>query len=258
MNVRPVKISKLLSITSLDRENAHRPGGKNGNRQAEPPNLAPQKDFRVSADNLIVLVQYNFYRACTSNINTLDIQKYFLRLCADIISQPNSNLPPNLQPTFLQQTIKHSSWIDCLPYPKVRDNCIRHQRKFDCDDLFLEVFGELYTSTALPVQEEDDGFAGERGGIIAWGEPWDLNSWEITPKQWKKFGFLYDGCEEVIISTNKRRTERGDDLLDVNVNKRWERMERKEPEKVVWNGPVEESLCRGEMSTFIYTLLLRW
>ena len=77
--------------------------------------------------------------------------------------------------------------------------------------MFLDVFEELYTSAARPlekeVDQEDVDLAGERGGIVAWGESWDINSGEITLKQWKKFGFFYEGCDEVIISANMRRME---------------------------------------------------
>jgi hypothetical protein len=136
----------------------------------------------------------------------------------------------------------HASWIDCVPYA-IRYNCILHQHLFTLDKLFQELFGELCTASLPKSDDGEDDW--ERGGIVAWGEPWDADGWEITPKQWRKFGFLYTDCEEVIASNNRRRMERGEEPLDVDQFGDCGHGMRREG-NLVKNGPLEAIICEGE------------
>jgi hypothetical protein len=237
-----------LSVLASNAEPLPLPPNESENdtkQPAEPQNLFPRSRFSISTDHLIVLVQFNFYRACVTNINTLDLAKYFVGGCTNIISVPKLEAPPILYPTYLQRSIKHAPWIDSIPYPKIRDNLILASGKFSTEELFYEIFGELYLSTVSPGNDYEGEFDGERGGIVVWGEPWHSDCWEITPKQWKKFGFLYQGCEDVVVSTNIRRAERGEDPLDPTQFTDWE-AERQRLETLPEIGPLEASVFEGE------------
>ncbi|KAJ5093781.1 hypothetical protein N7456_009642 [Penicillium angulare] len=56
----------------------------------------------------------------------------------------------------------------------------------------------------------DDGLTAGRQGFIVWGEPHDLNSWEVTPGFLKKWAWTMQGCDELISSTNHWRGIRGE------------------------------------------------
>ncbi|GKT47484.1 uncharacterized protein ColSpa_07665 [Colletotrichum spaethianum] len=185
----------------------------------------PSFIFPLSADHLLHLVQYNVFRAFVSNKRTLNTlltgwtdNPPSPTTCP--ISGPyrddttvyplNPNIPLSLVPTRLQQTRLHSLWINLFPFPCVRDNLIRHEGNFDHWELLQDLIGELMSATpvqkrrgtpvtitvsdpkpmsTLPLtagSDEDEVTAG-RKGLIVWGEPHDMRSWEATP------GFLRSG-----------------------------------------------------------------
>jgi hypothetical protein len=64
----------------------------------------------------------------------------------------------------------------------------------------------------------DDGDAGDdapvdRRGFILWGEPFHKDSWEVTPGFLRKWSWAVEGCGELIESTNRWRTARGETPL---------------------------------------------
>ncbi|PNP49806.1 hypothetical protein THARTR1_09574 [Trichoderma harzianum] len=50
-------------------------------------------------------------------------------------------------------------------------------------------------------------------GILSWSDPWDISGWEFTEKFFMKWGYLMQGCPDVINAANKWRTLRGEDPL---------------------------------------------
>ncbi|ROT37217.1 hypothetical protein SODALDRAFT_379694 [Sodiomyces alkalinus F11] len=50
-------------------------------------------------------------------------------------------------------------------------------------------------------------------GIIVWTDPWDPIGWEVTEGCWRNFSFLFDGCYDMLHSTNRWRALRGEDSL---------------------------------------------
>ncbi|KAJ0414918.1 hypothetical protein BJY00DRAFT_294277 [Aspergillus carlsbadensis] len=49
-------------------------------------------------------------------------------------THPSWNVPPALSPTVVQIRVPHHPWLDCFPFPQVRDNIIRVAQLFnDCD-----------------------------------------------------------------------------------------------------------------------------
>ncbi|KAL0930049.1 uncharacterized protein CTRU02_214869 [Colletotrichum truncatum] len=207
--------------------------------------------FPLSTDHLLHLVQYNVFRAFISNKSTLNflLKGWTNKLPSpddcpisgpyrdDTMVYPlNPNIPVSLVPTRLQQTRYHSIWINLIPFPCVRDNLIRNEGNFDHLDLLNDLIGELMSATparnkrisppAVPASDpnnmwtlphtagldEDEVTAG-RKGLIVWGEPHNIQSWEATPGFLAKWSWAVEGCDDLIESTNRWRLIRGEDPL---------------------------------------------
>ncbi|KAL6890954.1 hypothetical protein GGI43DRAFT_210946 [Trichoderma evansii] len=135
-------------------------------------------------------------------------------------------LPENLTPTSLQLSRPHSNWIDVFPFPAMRDNLIRYENYFSHAEFLTDLLGNLINcmggacdlppgrANTLPGSKGyDDG--PDRQGMILWGEPYQRDSWEVTPGFLRKWLWVMKGCGELIESTNKWRTARGERPLRV-------------------------------------------
>lgn len=89
-------------------------------------------------------------------------------------TRPSFAIPEVLQPTPLQLTVPHYSWIDRWPFPRLRDNLILSLTTIDMS----EFFGDLFKM---------DTFALRQGAA----QPWDTSQWMIYPEFAKKWGFLF-------------------------------------------------------------------
>jgi hypothetical protein len=108
-------------------------------------------------------------------------------------------LPESLRPTALQKSVIHHPWIDLFPFPRMRDNALRAiEAGFDDDLLCFDVM-EIYHA---------DGE--DRPTLMVWGESWDGMGWEVSAPFLKKWGWLLEGCPEMLQSTNKWRETRGE------------------------------------------------
>jgi hypothetical protein len=211
-----------------------------------PPSLV----FPLSTDHLLHLVQFNVFRAFVSNKRTLNV---LLTGWTGTPSSPttcpiggpyrddtmvyplNPNIPLCLRPTQLQQTRLHSLWINLIPFPRVRDNLIRHEGKYDHWELLQDLIGSLINFTPSQEQrrtlysftvtdpkpdgpllaadcDEDEVTAG-RNGLIVWGEPFDMHSWEATPAFLEKWAWAVQGCYELFESSNRWRRMRGEEPM---------------------------------------------
>ena len=86
---------------------------------------SPELSLGLSSDHLIVLVQYNIWRACLFNILMAGLEPPSHADCELVLSKaPTKPIPPSLLSTSLQQHVLHPSWIDIFPEPKRRDNMI--------------------------------------------------------------------------------------------------------------------------------------
>ncbi|UKZ82364.1 hypothetical protein TrVFT333_010152 [Trichoderma virens FT-333] len=54
-------------------------------------------------------------------------------------------------------------------------------------------------------------------GILSWSNPWDITGWEFTEKFVTKWGFLLQGCPDVVNAANNWRTLRGEEPLIVEI-----------------------------------------
>ncbi|KAL6405227.1 hypothetical protein AUP68_12071 [Ilyonectria robusta] len=112
--------------------------------------------------------------------------------------------PRSLTPTMLQLSTPHHPWIDLLPWPKLRDRIIYLcyiTEEMDDDDLCLDM------------AEFDAPRDRESVSLIVWGEPWDSRGWEVTVPFLRKWGWLLEGCTDLLEGTNYWRTRRGERKL---------------------------------------------
>lgn len=54
-------------------------------------------------------------------------------------------------------------------------------------------------------------------GILSWSDPWDISGWEFTEKFVSKWGFLLQGCPDVVNAANRWRALRGEEPLVVEL-----------------------------------------
>lgn len=177
-------------------------------------------------DHLMSVIQFNVLIGLKSN-------KYSVpgwRTCNDgRTPRPSATgLPCTIMPTALQMERHHSAWIDMIPFPRVRDNLIRWEGYFDqrafLRDLIGEIGGptppetecsrELPVSTMTLAVAHDSAGGDQPGGLIVWGEPHELSSWELTPEFLAKWMWVAEGCEELLVGmSNRWRLARGDDPM---------------------------------------------
>ncbi|KAE9364570.1 hypothetical protein N431DRAFT_550054 [Stipitochalara longipes BDJ] len=161
------------------------------------------------ADHVLTLVKFNVFRAMLSNSLTLGFSAEdrmednalspFPRVIGDEITI--SSLPPSLRPTKLQCKISHHPWIDLLPIPQMRDNLLRADDSYNDLELCADLIG-FYNSPTT------------KTGLIIWGEPWDLEAWEVTQSFLRRWGWTIRGCEKLVRSTHYWRSKRGETPLD--------------------------------------------
>ena len=103
----------------------------------------------------------------------------------------------------------------------MRDNLIRREGEFDTLDFVNDLFGEVcggdyhmqMRSSVELENADDDEITAKRRGLIVWGEPWDVERWEVTPGFVGKWRWVLKGCEELIAGSNKWRAKRDEGPL---------------------------------------------
>ncbi|PQE27310.1 Aryl-alcohol dehydrogenase protein [Rutstroemia sp. NJR-2017a WRK4] len=156
------------------------------------------------------LAQFNISRALISNAEIFGLTAHHLHddaLSPFVMAGPwhssinlqTSLLPPGLRPTALQSIVEHHPWIDLLPIPQLRDNILQRG---------IDTFDEVALCTAFT------GLGHERGtGILVWGESWDASGYEVTQELIRSWGWLFDGCSDLLRSTDLHRARRGERQL---------------------------------------------
>ncbi|KAF7174341.1 hypothetical protein CNMCM5623_006942 [Aspergillus felis] len=161
----------------------------------------------LSSELLLPVTQWNIIRAMSTNATTMGLTVALL--AGDIISPFNTcgpvraTLPPSLQPTYLQKSIIHHPWIDLCAVSSVRDALLRNLHLYSEDELCEDLFKGSSDST-------------QPTGLLTWGEAWDPSGYEISEKMFRKWGWLWRECPEVIWSTNYWRLQRGEETLVIS------------------------------------------
>ncbi|KFA56277.1 hypothetical protein S40293_00156 [Stachybotrys chartarum IBT 40293] len=164
------------------------------------------------------LIQYNVHAALTRNADTLGLSQLWLHYEA---VSPFSPAPPDatipvatasvatadwpcaLQPTRLQRGVEHHPWIDLFPHPRLRDNMLRafeDPRGFCDEDELCHDLAHFSDAAKQPT-------------LLVWGVPWDVRSWEASEPLLRKWGWLLEGCGEILDATNYWRGKRGERRL---------------------------------------------
>lgn len=74
----------------------------------------------------------------------------------------------------------------------MRDNAIRFMHTFSADDICGDMLGHLGQGRNTI----------EMNGVMVWGNPWEVDSWEVTEGFLKRWGFLLKGCHNALTATN--------------------------------------------------------
>lgn len=212
-----------------------------------PPEPAAVHDpgtFLPAAHPLPDLIIHNVFRGLMYN-------KSVLRVVADYMGIPHNpsrsadrttecgptvvlrpshrTMPIDLLPTQLQMNNPHPSWIDTLPFPRIRDNLIRRQQNFNHTELLEDLVSDLVylhplsrqgqrrqgSTTGLQNQSRrhEDQSTQYGKGIILWGEPHLKENWEVTVQFLTKWSWAVEGCAELVDISNKWRTRRGEHAI---------------------------------------------
>ncbi|KAF5623758.1 uncharacterized protein FTJAE_10519 [Fusarium tjaetaba] len=155
---------------------------------------------------LSTLIQVNVFNALVQNGIALGFSDRWQR--KGVISpfsiigplEPCDSYPVNLQPTALQRTVPHHPWIDLYPIPRMRDNILLSLQHLDKDEL---------CSDLLDVRPGLD----EKPSLVVWGDPWDIRGWEASALFIQKWGWMLEGCRDILQATNYWRENRGEDKI---------------------------------------------
>lgn len=166
--------------------------------------------YPISRDHLLPLIEYNVFRASLTNLlilghlHLMDSSSCSFSGSIPVFPSPyqGDNLPVSLRPTLLQQSTSHPDWIDLFPSPRMRDNAIRSQHLFTN----LELCADLLGGIAGTERSADSG-------LLVWSNPWEPEGWELTEGFIRKWGFLVQGCTDLLQSTNRWREIRGEERL---------------------------------------------
>lgn len=162
--------------------------------------------YPISRDHLLPLLEYNVYRASITNLLIMGHVHLIHETCGfrgSVTIFPNPyqgvGIPPTLERTALQQSTPYPDWVDLIPSPQMRDNAIRTQHLFTNKELAADLL------TGMMGQEDR-----KDPGMLVWSDPWDPSGWELTERFVKKWGFLVQGCYDLVRSTNYWRKIRGE------------------------------------------------
>lgn len=208
-----------------------------------------QRYFQPSPaqDHMLHLIQTNVFRGFFDNklallastkylvINYNDVDKLQVVPPEEVfpgraaIVACSKSLPESLHPTQLQNTTVHATCIDLLPFPAIRENLIKNDGRFSWPALLEELIGHLVSPACfvwpfVSIQpdisykkifccDDSEDFTTNRHGVILWGPAHCPESWEFTPSFLRKWGWMLQGCEEIIEMSNKWRSSRGDNPI---------------------------------------------
>lgn len=160
-------------------------------------------------DELAQLINRNLMAAAFTNAQRLGIDPNALRNTTSSLTPrpPAGGTPATLQPLPPQLQVPHDPFIDIIPHPRLRYNVLRAIAARQVD---ATVFSrDLRASGAM----ENVQGQWQRGGLVVWNSPEQLQSWELSAAFVLKWSFLLQGCEDFLAATNAWRSRRGERLF---------------------------------------------
>lgn len=159
--------------------------------------------------HLTTIVHFNVFHGLARNAALLGIQNEWLIkgttspfTHSDASHSKNPSCPENMRPTALQRTTPHHPWIDLWPLPRMRNNFLAaslHTRGTVDEDAMCRDIVDVGAGEGI-----------EEAALVVWGDAWDPKSWEVTEGFLRKWGWLLEGCGELIEATNAWRKRRGE------------------------------------------------
>ncbi|KAK8134439.1 hypothetical protein PG984_006451 [Apiospora sp. TS-2023a] len=167
--------------------------------------------IQLSPDHRIPMIHFNVLRAIVTNMTILSQRATgcdHLYVALPTFSAPGE-LPDSLVPTPRQLAVSHEACIDVIPCARLRDNCLEAAARgeLDIDELENDCTGGMCDG---PVRTDEPG-------VIVWRDPWRTDGWEISAGFFQKYKGLLKGCWDVLESTNRWRSLRGDEPLVVEL-----------------------------------------
>ncbi|KAK0388812.1 hypothetical protein NLU13_5055 [Sarocladium strictum] len=187
--------------------------------------------FRGLFYNKVLLSQLAAFEKQVDGVNTrIDLWKNFP--AETTMAAPSPAIPSTLQPTDLQRTVPHATWIDFFPFPQMRESLIRRHADFSHRDMFHDMVGGLMDEVYLRNGPDHSDKSGgprlrvlpssrrksqrdDRKGIILWGDSHLQSSWEFTAHFLQKWSWIFGASHEMIESTNFWRRQRGERPLNL-------------------------------------------
>lgn len=176
------------------------------------------RDYMLHAprpSNLPLLIRLNLLHALARNATLMGFWPE--GLCKDDFVSPYNDhgprlphqvlpwatCPEALAPSSVQRRIIHHPWIDLFPFPSFRDEVLKatDAGHLDDDQLCLEML------------EADKRDLDEKPALIVWGDSSNPYAWEASVPFLRKWGWLVQGCHDLLESTNYWRGQRGERTL---------------------------------------------
>ncbi|KAJ6084366.1 hypothetical protein N7486_011166 [Penicillium sp. IBT 16267x] len=157
-------------------------------------------NYPLTVDHLLSLIHFNVWRALLTNSGSMSLSHVFSTFpSAKSYVTPSlfpSEIPPSLRPTSLQLSVSHEPSIDFFPLPRLRDNLILLGNSlFTMSTFCRDMLGTLFQNHGIDNCD--------RKGLIVWGDPWNVNSWECTPGFLMEWGWLLDGYGESLVEKSQ-------------------------------------------------------
>ncbi|KAH8878758.1 hypothetical protein GQ53DRAFT_756473 [Thozetella sp. PMI_491] len=127
-------------------------------------------------------------------------------------------LPTALEPTPLQTRVEHATWIDLIPFPRMRDNLIAWEAHYDHAQFISDMLGTLLDLSnffRLPDAAALQTGGDDRSRLVIWGSPHRVDDWEVTPGFLRRWWWALEGCGDLIAASNRWRAQRGERPLAV-------------------------------------------
>ncbi|KAK7978051.1 hypothetical protein PG996_004097 [Apiospora saccharicola] len=167
--------------------------------------------IQLSPDHRIPMIQFNVLRAIVTNMTILSQRATgcdHLYVALPTFPTPGE-LPESLVPTARQLTMAHEACIDVIPCARLRDNCLEAAARgeLDIDELENDCTGGMCDGLVRT----------DEPGVIVWRDPWRTDGWEVSAGFFQKYKGLLRGCWDILESTNRWRSLRGDEPLVIEL-----------------------------------------
>lgn len=138
------------------------------------PDSFPLADSGLADRSWIPLDQYNSSKA------------YMTDVVVSVFLIPLNMDRSSVRPTSLQKSVPHESWIDSVPFPKLRDNLIMYQDVYNTTEFYNDI-----------ANGGSQGYQDDEVDMVLC-DPWGEEGWEMSEGFVRKWGPLLEGCEMLV------------------------------------------------------------